>query len=686
MKRFVENIRGRSWFIPAVLLLISLLAYGLLTPFLGFFQDDWHFNYYYLSRGAPGLADLLYNDGHPSSAWFYIIAFRWFKLNPVSWQLFSIFWRWLTAVAVWKLLDQLWHKHPKQIFTATLFFLLYPAYTLQPQAIVYFEIWISYALLITSFYLTGKGVQEKRPGDHVLGIVIKIFHLFTSVYVTGLEFVRPFIIWKQLSDNDPQMGIREKSRKMLWLWSPYLLLNTAFIIWRVFFYQSPVENRAYPTIVFSFIHHPLATIKLLLDKLIPDLILILGSSWNTILEPGMFKDPGLITWPLLAVMLFSGAVVWFTLTQLENDSQPELPSNILGFGGLFLLFGLAPFYAIGYFINDKLAPWNGRVVLGSLIGTGLIAALLIFTFISVPKKQTLLVAILVALLIGRQVRSINEFRRSWEKQLNFYQQMMWRIPSLQENTAIFASQEILFLMGDYPTSFAINAMYASPTPLSQQNIPYWFFTVTGSFWGKEENLAEGMPVSDQRHSINFSGDSKKSIVIRFEPDSGECLWVLRPQDSYSHALNSSERMLAPISDLSRIQAQSAINPEFEALTGSESHRWCYFYQKADLSRQLADWKNVTMLWNTAQSTGETPGNGFEYSPFIEAFARTNDWESALKLTKTANLVSPAMYHTLCPLWRELFFSTPDSDEKQAALGSATEILKCAPFSPDSISQ
>ncbi|MCG2788245.1 MAG: hypothetical protein L6461_24415 [Anaerolineae bacterium] len=666
--------------IPAFLFFACLISYGLMAPFLGFYQDDWHFIYYYITRGAPGIIELAHYDGHPLSAWIYILAFRALGVSPLAWQLFSIFWRWLAAVAAWKLLHQFWPNHLKQTFTAALFFLLYPAFILQPQAICYSEVWISHTVLLWSFYYAGRGIQENKFRYHIFGFIIKILHVFTSAYVTGLEFVRLFIIWMQIP-KDQTKSFRKRLKMAIWLWLPYLLINLGYIIWRVFLYNSPVEKRADPTVIFTLLDTPIQTIQLLLNNLFPDLILILATSWYSVLTPSIFSYSNLINGLLLGIMLLSALSTWLAIHKMSsayNQESQNFPANALLIGALLVLFGLAPYYAIGYFMYEKFAPWNSRVALGSLLGAGLLVSYLFYALVTNPRRQNIALAILIAFMIGWQVRNANEFRQSWNKQLTLYEQLFWRIPGLQKNTAILSEQEILFFMGDYPTSFAINSIYGQPTPLSEQEIPYWFFPVSSSFWGKESVLASGTPLNDQQHSIYFAGDSKKSILIRFEPQDNECLWVIRPEDAYSRAITPSENLLAPISDLSRITENVTKSPLEKILLSRSSRNWCYFYQKADLARQFQRWQDVVQFWQQAEELNKRPANGFEYIPFIEGYANTGDWKTARNLTDVANRISPAMYHSLCPVWKNLYTTTPNSSMKNDEYQEVIHFLGCVP--------
>ena len=71
------------------------------------------------------------------------------------------------------------------------------------------------------------------------------------------------------------------------------------------------------------------------------------------------------------------------------------------------------------------------------------------------------------------------------------------------------------------------------------------------------------------------------------------------------------------------------------------------------------------------AAGFQPQNGVEYLPFIEGFARQNDWQQAARLSMQANRISEAMPKILCPTWDQIAaemqaIPRPASDARRAA--------------------
>ena len=103
-------------------------------------------------------------------------------------------------------------------------------------------------------------------------------------------------------------------------------------------------------------------------------------------------------------------------------------------------------------------------------------------------------------------------------------------------------------------------------------------------------------------------------------------------------------------------------PDRDIFGPEPDHTWCYFFQKADLARQIEDWNTVVALYKQSQQMGFAPGFGAEYIPFIEAYAQMGDWQKANDLTVAAQDRSPGLKKMLCSNWLRLS-GIPSSDMK-----------------------
>jgi hypothetical protein len=140
---------------------------------------------------------------------------------------------------------------------------------------------------------------------------------------------------------------------------------------------------------------------------------------------------------------------------------------------------------------------------------------------------------------------------------------------------------------------------------------------------------------------------------------------------YDPLLNDGHNRLIPMSNLSRIIPDpDPVSPDMDIFGSEPPHQWCYFFQKADLARQTKDWNRVIALYDQAQQSGFTPKFGAEYIPFIEAYARTGDWQTAYDLTIAADELTPRLKKMMCATWVRLG-EIPSADMKMVELVDQT---------------
>jgi hypothetical protein len=61
------------------------------------------------------------------------------------------------------------------------------------------------------------------------------------------------------------------------------------------------------------------------------------------------------------------------------------------------------------------------------------------------------------------------------------------------------------------------------------------------------------------------------------------------------------------------------------------HGWCYFYQKAELARQVGDWETVSALSVESASQNLIPADPVEWTPFLQAYAVLGETEKVESL-------------------------------------------------------
>ncbi len=683
MRKFylvIQNLRFSEKSVPWVLLIACLFAFGLFTPQLGYFQDDWNVIFNHYRYGNNGIIDLLKYDGRPFASWIYISSFAILGYKPFAWHLAALIMRWLSAVTIWSIFKRLWPDSGWQNFTGAIIFALYPFFTLQPLAATFIHHWTGYLLFGLSILFMLQALRGRFWLNTSLAVITQVLHLLTLEFYGGLDLLRPILIWIALGTTE-QNTIKERVKTSLRAWLPYLAIFFLYFIWRGFLYQAPDEIRNAPVGLTALLDAPFTTIKLIAFNAIPDLVLILVSSWYKVLEPTALDFDISINRYAFLIGLVGFALSFFYLARqnFPEKSQKNSSIKMLVIGIIALLLGLVPVIAAGFVIHTKIAPWNSRFGLGLLPGAALVITALVDYIVKVPKTRWIIISLLVGSLIGWHLRYTNDFRWVWDKQVNFYRQLYLRAPEITPGTAILSEEEFLMFMGDYPTSYGINLIYAERgTNFNDlRKADYWFFPYV-EFYTKLDQHLSGEPFSTSRAGTVFEGDPDGSVVISFEPGLGQCLWVMRPEYAGSKSFSQTMRQLASISYVDRIR-QAPENPDsflLKYLYTNPEKDWCYYYQKADLAYQYEDWDEVIQLWETAKLNNLQPENGFEYLPFIEAYAHASDWVTAKNMTRTSQKTLQGIDPLLCDIWSKLEGNTPASTDRDNVVLSVKEDLKC----------
>lgn len=664
---------------PIILLLILFSAFGLVIYSLGIYQDDWVFVYNAYARGHQGLWDFLNADGTPFSSFMNIALFDILGIKPLYWHLSALIARWLTVVAFWLLFRRLWPGNPIENLLASMLFAVYPFFNLQALAFTYLHIWVAYAFLGLSLYWMVLSVQalERFWLFFSLSLIAGIVTGITLEYFMGLELLRPIILWLALRDQEDDA--RRRWRRALKLWLPYLISFGIYVWWRFFIFQLPIETRNDPVGLKMLLSEPLAEISVILSNILPDILSIVVTAWYRVLDPAFFNltDRRNLLFILLSVAAGAGtflALRYYGQNEPESDQANQgWPREALWLGFFIVVLGLIPPYIAGLFINEKNPLWNSRLGLASMLGASLMVAALVELISPRLRTRLLLVAILVGLAVGYHARYTNDFRWAWRKETNLFRQLILRVPALQPNTAIVAEGEILYYMGDYPTAYAINSIYAKPLGDRDLYVDYWFYGIITNFGKNKDAFLDGMELDAFHRSTSFRGRSDQSLIISFEPEADECLHVIRPRDAALRAFSPLLREASRLSALDRINTSAASSSAFLQAVGLQSQTdWCTYYQKADLARQNADFGKVITLWQDARKNGFSPGNYFEYIPFVEALVQEDRWDEAAYLTLEASHNFPIGRPTMCDYW----YSLPETAQRDSVLGKLEPKLGC----------
>jgi hypothetical protein len=673
----LRKITYATWSKPVFIFAIMVAGLGIFLPKLGFYQDDWNLIYLVHTQGPSSLWSYYFSDARPFTAWVNELGFRFFGLSPEIWHFASFILRYLTVIFYWLCLKTLWPEKRKEVFWITLFFSIYPLFSLHAMAVTSFTGWFIYLIFFSSLYLMILALKQKGMNLALwaLSALLSILQLFTLESYIGLELIRPIIIAFFIPEKDEYKKWIAKGRFVLQRWSPYLPGLVCFIYYRIILVPQIVSLRASPRLFYNLIEEPIKTSTQLLSVILQDLLGLTLASWPETLRYDLLNITNPANVKILVIMLICGIGIYLYMKNSWEVSSPPKSRWIrqsLLLGGSAVFFGTTPTWVIGAQITTKNPDWSSRFGLPATFGFAILIVV-VLEFVLKKRYHTAVLSVMIALAIGWHLNNLNSFRWSWDEQVEFYRQLLWRAPSIEKGTVLLSAGEFLHFMGDYPVGFAINTIYTYTSIEGEAG--YWYADIEDFSGEVGRDL-----VYQKKYTTTFEGSSSNSLIIQFKPEAGQCLWILTPENANPKLISSLAVEAAKFTKQMRIKPTSTEDLTFleDLLNGeyTDTQTWCYFFEKGDLAAQYDQWSETINYWEEAVRQGFRPSNGIEFLPFIKAYLFQENYDEALSLTKRSLKTSEGMKPILCNLWHEVETTEPSTNAFISALNESNALLSC----------
>ncbi len=674
MGKRLRDLFHSDFAIPVLILILSCLSYGLLAPWVRFFHDELSMLWFYQNMNE---LERFFEGNRPFLKYLYE-PFLWlFGSNSFLWAIFSVFTRWLLAMSIYWLIKNLW---PKKSFLAAAICCLavvYPGFQAQYSSMIFGITFLIFSLFVLSLLFSIKAIA--RPEHRLIYLIIAIsfsaVSLFTSEYFFTLEIVRYFLIWIYVNKTFKVSQIK----KSLFYSSPFLALFLSAIVWRLFMESDEtayslvlldnLKSSFFPTIanqsLTSLKDIWYTTFRVWLDSFYP---------FQLISQQGqriVYLYFGLIVVTFIAIAAF----FWISSKKEVQEKDQSGLTNLLVFGLISILVAGVPFWLAGLPVNEKyfFTRWTIPFILGSSI---LVLSLLSIIF----KKKiffVLIISVLISFGVGTQFLVGNSFRHDWNDQNKLYWELIWRIPSLEENTVIFSDMLNFHYENSDELSSGINIALAKKDNYS--SIPYFLFYLPERInTSILPEVRKDIPLSGKRYYSAFKGNTSQALIIDFDPPS--CLKILDPvldQDNPKLETLTKQALFLSRPDLISQSALLKSNMKAIDIIGAEPPKtWCYYFEKADLASQFKEWEVVGDLYHQVLEKQLVPRDGREYAPFIEGLSHLSAWEEASSLTDYSLEISSDLKPLLCTLWKRISINTSDSTEKTLAISNLNAKLEC----------
>lgn len=644
-----------GWLFPTFLLAILILAYGLLIPWLGFYWDDWPMQWFLQALG-PGGFDQVWAMDRPLVGLLFQVTTALFGAVPWRWHVFGLLTRWLSLLAFWWALCELWPERRKQIRWALLLLAVYPGFQQQAIAVIYSHYFLVLALVGVSWAGMLAALHRSRPAMWMgLSLVCAAFGLFSMEFFIGLELARPVLLWFGLRRYRPHENrLREFAIRML----PFVVMWGAYLVWRTTF----VGFRAYqPVLLTSLQEAPLQAVGHLLATIGIDLLQATGGAWLNAFKPPAISDFGRsasLLW--LAASMGAGLTTGILLFLIGPDEHRRSHWGKEPFllAAAIMLAGGWAFWIPALDLSLRF-PWD-RFTLGWMVGVAIFWAAAVDVFLPKQWMRVIVISMLLAAGVGAQVRSSVQFQRAWEAEQRLFWQLSWRIPALEPGTVLLTNEFPLDFVTDNSLSGVVNLMYAGA--VAEGEMPYIMYDLNTRIGYGLDGLEEGLPIEHTYRATTFSGSTSQALVVYYNPPG--CVRVV------DQVLDDSSPTLPPLlheaihlSRLDLIETDIDVPASLSALLmGPEPDQtWCYYYEHADLARQEGDWEEVVRLGDVAFQLDDRPNQAEERIPFIEGYAHMGELERAAVLTREAMAHSDGIRRPLCHAWSRIA-ATVELDE------------------------
>jgi hypothetical protein len=678
----MAKIKLPAWSIPLLLLLACVLSFGLLIPWLGFYWDDWPSIWYLHFLGADGFIEVLASD-RPLLGRLYLLTTTLFGESTISWQVFGFMARWTSSLALWWLLRLLWPRHHQQAAWISILFALYPGFSQQFIALTYSHVFVVLTLFILSMATMILGVRRTHWSwlMYGLSLLLSAFSMFTVEYFFGLELLRPVILWLELKAQIENK--RQRLLKVMVYWLPYLGIMIGFLIWRILLFETP---RGEVLLFNNLQDNPLDALLALIRTVLSDVIAGSLLAWLQTFNFFNLVDFGLLPTILYtAIVLTAAALFAFLLYNFrhpgsdDSGQQPDDSRNraitLVLIGILGLLVAGWPFWSTDLPIRLDF-PWD-RFTLPMMMGTSLILGGMILLLTRNRLLRILLIGLLAGLAIGLHFQNANHFRREWNAQKALFWQLTWRAPGIEPGTMLLTSEMPFEHYSDNSLTAPLNWTYAPEMKMPE--MPYLLYQIESRLGLNLPDFKPGIEIFEDYRAAFFNGSTDQVLVYYYAPPG--CVQMLDPE---LHArLPQKPKHISsamPLSNLDWIIPDPEVPavPPAHILGPAPDPDWCYYFEKADLARQLGQWEQVVEFAEQAfqLDTRLYPVNAPELLPYIEGYALTGDWQRAMELTHESYTLTFRMERALCDIWGRIAATVPQSDGKSAAVREMSDQFQC----------
>jgi hypothetical protein len=601
------------------------------------YRDDW---YYVMDRliGGPGVFQAMFSIDRPARGPFFEAYYQLFGVSPLPYHLTSFLWRFLGGLAALWLFNLLWPKQRTAALFMALLFALFPGYLRWMEGFEDQPRIASSCLEALSFALTLKAISTIRTIPKIaawMGAIISGWTYLALVdFGMGMEIFRLLCVFIFIGNNQTYGSFVKRSVQAVRAWAVAGLVPAGFLFWRLFIFHNERPQTDIGRQLGVFLESPLSTGFRWFIRFFQSSADVSLFSWVT---PALQEFFGLelrdIVFDLFMALL-AVASIYMAYNFLNNekvggqDPQDDLThgpwqTQAICIGLLGVVMGVLPIIMANRYVDFQ--SYSHYALPASLAAAVLIIGLIYSLTSSQLRLYSILALVVFAVLthLTYSGQVVNE-----EKIINeFWQQVAWRAPEIQGGTTLFVNYPGINYGGNNdaangPANFIYFPERTNQIPVTYQlyALPQINSTTNDVLSGKNRSAAYRTHVA----TINFD-----HFLVISQPSATACVHVIDPR--WPLFSNSDPDQVLLIGGYSKIDSilPGQKSPKLaQFIFGPEpAHRWCYYFEKAELALQAGDWQKVAEFGNEAASADLHPEDRVEWIPFLQAYAYLGDAES-----------------------------------------------------------
>ncbi len=630
---------------------ITFIAHGLFLPWLGFYGDDWGFLWLSYQAKTP---ELLITKSRFFLPELFSLISSFLPALPITWHLFYLIIFFLSVVNNWILQRMLWRGDTRKIMLISLLYALYPGALMSMQPVTYWFLFFQCNLLFISFWMMLKSLESAKLNWFFAAgsLLLSSFNLALTEYYYFLDLLRIPILYFYFQRSTENANFPKKM--ILKQYLPYFFVFMVFSIIR-FFNQSRLSGY-YRVDTGTLLSNPGQTLSYLASRVLTDIPKNGLTAWVApILDAQLYENSGRISIMLFSAvsLLSAGLIFFFTLGIAEkknHNRQDSLEMILFGLAGVIL--SNIPFW-LGNLNVDVGVGVFSRFSIPAAFSSAFLLYGLVDYFIQDTRWASALFSVIGALAIMMHLLTGNLFRKEWEQQNRFYWELAWRMPGITSGSTILSNVTPVWMVTENTLSAAINWIYMDEEP-PVETIDYYLYYDLDKFLS-EVPQERNIKFVRRHYAGVFSGDSSNVMVIFHQPPA--CLQVVNATwDRFNVDIPLHLREIAQRYPLDLVLPEGKAEQSLASkpiFLNETRNNFCYYFQKGSLAAQQADWDTAIVLWQEAQHFGFRPNQAAERIPFIQAFARTGQYDRAFELSTEMLKISKSYQPMVCSFWQEM---------------------------------